>query len=58
MFNHEHAVADIAKLLENMQQTACVTGMQAYTGLVQNIHNTGQTGPELGGKADAMRLAA
>jgi hypothetical protein len=58
VLHHDHAVADVAQVLERGDQAVVVALVQADAGLVQHIHHARQARADLAGQADALRLAA
>ena len=57
MLDDQHAVADVAQMLERADQPVVVALVQAYAGLVQHVHHAGQAGADLAGQANALRFA-
>ena len=58
VLHHQHGVAQVAHLLEGVQQLLVVPLVQADAGLVQDVHDALELGADLGGQADALALAA
>ena len=58
MLDHQHAVADVAQVFQGVDEPVVVTLVQTDAGFVQHIHHTRQTGADLRGQTDALRLAA
>ena len=58
VLNHQHAVADVAQVLQGFDQAVVVALVQADAGLVEHIHHAGQARADLAGQADALRLTA
>ncbi len=58
VLDHEHAVADVAQVLQGADQPFVVALVQPDAGLVQHVHDAGQARADLGGEADPLRLAA
>jgi hypothetical protein len=58
VLHHQHGVAQVAHLLEGVQQLLVVPLVQADAGLVQHVQHALQLGADLGGQADALALAA
>ena len=58
MFDHNHAVAQIAQAFEGGEQAVIVALVQADGGFVQNVHHAGQAAADLAGEADALSFAA
>ncbi len=58
VLDHDHAVAEIAQVLESGQQPIVVPLMQPDRRLVEDIHHSGEARADLRCKPDALRLAA
>ena len=58
VLDHDHRVADVAQVLERLQQPRVVALVQADGGLVQHVQHAGQARADLRGQADALALAA
>ncbi|EEG34613.1 hypothetical protein NEIFLAOT_00229 [Neisseria flavescens NRL30031/H210] len=58
VFDHNHAVAQIAQAFEGGEQAVVVALVQADGGFVQNVHHAGQAAADLAGEADALGFAA
>jgi hypothetical protein len=58
VLDDDHRVADVAQVLERLQQAVVVALVQADRRLVEHVHDAGQPGTDLRGQADALRLAA
>ena len=58
MFHHDHRVAKVAQARQRAQQALVVALVQADAGFVQHVHHADQSRADLGGQADALRLAA
>ena len=58
VLNHQHGVAQIAKLDQGLKQAAVVSLVQADAGLVEDIQHALQTAADLRGQANALGLAA
>lgn len=58
VLHHDHRVAEIAQVSERLEQPLVVALVQADGGLVQHVHDPHQTGPDLAGQPDPLRLAA
>ena len=58
VFDHNHAVAQIAQAFEGGEQAVVIALVQADGGFVQNVHHAGQTAADLAGEADALGFAA
>ena len=58
MLDHDHAVADVAQMLQRGDQLVVIALVQADGGLVQHIHHARQAGADLRRQANALGLAA
>ena len=58
MLDHEHGIAEVAQMLERVEQPRVVALMQADGGLVQHIKHAGQPRADLRGEPDALAFAA
>ena len=58
VLDDDHGVADVAQLLERLQQAVVVALVQADRRLVEDVHDAGEAGADLRGQPDALRLAA
>ena len=58
VLDHDHRVADVAQVLERLEQPRVVALVQADRRLVQHVEHAGQAGADLRGQADALALAA
>ena len=58
VFNNNERVADIAQSFECFDETSIITLVESNRRLVKDVQNTGQSGTNLGGKPDSLRLAA
>ena len=58
VLDDDHAVAQIAQMLECRQQPIVVALVQADRRLVEHVHDAGEARPDLRGQPDALRLAA
>ena len=58
MLDHEHGVAEVAKVAQRAEQARIVALVQADGGLVEHVEDPGQSGTDLRGEADALALAA
>ena len=47
MFDHNHAVANIAQMFQGIQQAVIVALVQANRGFIQHIHDAGQATADL-----------
>ena len=57
VFDHNHAVAQVAQAFEGGEQAVVVALVQADGGFVQNVHYAGQSAADLTGEADALGFA-
>jgi len=58
VLDDDHRIADVAQLLERLQQAVVVALVQADRRLIEHVHDAGEAGADLRGEADALRLAA
>ena len=58
MLDDDDGVADVAQVLEGLQQAVVVALVQADGGLVQDVEHAHERGADLRGQADALGLAA
>ncbi len=58
VLHHDHRVADVAQVLERLEQPGVVALMQADGGLVQHVEHAGEPRADLRGQPDALALAA
>ena len=58
VLDHQNSVPEVPELKQSIQQPAVVPRMEADTRLVQDVQNADQAAPDLGGEANALRLAA
>ena len=58
VLHHDQRVAQVAQLFQRGDQALVVALVQADGRLVQHVKHTSQAGTDLGGQADALRLAA
>ena len=58
VLHHHQRIAHLAELVQGVEQDGVVARMQADGGLVEHVANALQVAAELGGEADALRLAA
>ena len=58
MLDHDHGVADVAQVLERLEQARVVALVQADRGLVEHVEHAGEAGADLRGEPDALALAA
>ncbi len=58
VLDHDHRVAEVAQLLERREQPAVVALMQSDRGLIEDVHDAGETRADLAGETNALRFAA
>ena len=58
MLDDDHRIAEIAQVAQRVEQAGIVALVQADGGFVQYIEHAGQPRADLGGKPDALALAA
>ena len=58
VLDDDHGVADVAQRFERAEQPPVVALMQSDRGLIQDVHDAGESGADLAGEADALRFAA
>ncbi len=58
VLDHDHGVADVAQVLERVEQARVVALVQADGGLVEHVEHAGEAGADLRGEPDALALAA
>ena len=58
VLDHDHAVAQVAQVLQRADQAVVVALVQADGRLVQHVHDAGQARADLAGQPDALGLAA
>ena len=58
VLDHDHAVAQVAQVLERGEQPIVVALMKPDRRLVEHIHDAGQSRADLRGEANALRFAA
>jgi hypothetical protein len=58
VLHHQHAVAQVAQVLQGADEAFVVALVQADAGLVQHVHHALRAAADLAGQADALRLAA
>jgi hypothetical protein len=58
VLDHDDRVADVAQVLQRVEQAGIVALVQADGGLVQHVEHAGQARADLRGEADALALAA
>ena len=58
VLHHDHAVANVAQVLQRGNQPVVVALVQANTGLVQHIHHARQAAANLACQANALRFTA
>ena len=57
VLDDEHAVAQVAQVLEGADESVVVALVQPDAGLIEHIHHARQARANLAGQADALRLA-
>ena len=57
MFDDDEGVADVSKTSERLDKSTIVALMKTDTRLVQDIEHTGQSGTDLRGQPDPLRLS-
>ena len=58
MLDYEHAVAEIAQMLQRREKLCVVALVQADRRLVEDVGDADEAAPDLGRQADALALAA
>ena len=58
VLDDDHAVAEVAQVLQRVEQPVVVALVQADRRLVEHVHHAGQARADLRREADALRLAA
>ncbi len=58
MLDDDHGVAEVAQVLQRVEQAGVVALVQADRRLVQHVEHAGQARADLRGQADALALAA
>ncbi len=58
VLDDQDGVAEVAQILEYLDEAVCVAGMQSDGRLVQHVEGADQPRPERRGQLDALRLAA
>ena len=58
VLDQDQRVAEVAQVLQRLQQPAIVARVQADGRLVQHVQHAGQAAADLAGQADALRFAA
>ena len=58
MLDHDDRVAEVAQVLQRVEQAGIVALVQADDGLVEHVEHAGQARADLRGQADALALAA
>ena len=58
VLDQDQRVAQVAQVLQRLQQPAVVARVQADGRLVEHVEHAGQAAADLAGQADALRLAA
>src|SRR2546421_2428657 len=57
VLHHEHGVAEVAQLLERLEQARVVALMQPDRGFVEDVQHADEPAADLGGEPDALGLA-
>jgi len=58
VFDDDHSVADVPKMLERVQQTRIVPLMQADRRLIEHIKHACETGSDLRGEPNSLTFPA
>ena len=58
VLHHQHAVANVAQVLQGANEAVVVALVQTNAGFVQHIHHARKTRANLTGQANALGLAA
>ena len=58
VLDHHHRIAEVADLLQRLEQAEVVALVQSHRGLVEDVEHALHARPDLGGQADAVGLAA
>ncbi len=58
MLDHDDRVAEVAQVLQRVEQAGIVALVQADTGLVEHVEHAGQARADLRRQPDALALAA
>ena len=58
VLDNDHRIAEVAQMQQGIEQPLVVALVQADGGFVQHIHHAHQSGADLAGQTDALRLAA
>ncbi len=58
VLDHQQRIAQVAKLLERVQQPAIVAGVQADGGFIEHVEDSAQAAADLRGQTDALHFAA
>ena len=58
MLDHDDRVAEVAQVLQRVEQAGVVALVEADGGLVEHVEHAGQAGADLRGQPDALALAA
>ena len=56
VLHHQHAVADVAQMLEGANEAVVVALMQTNARLVEHIHHTREARANLAGQSNALRF--
>src|SRR5947208_2745360 len=58
MFDHQDGIAEVAQVLESIEKLFVVTLVQPDARLIEDVNHADETGPNLCGQANTLRLAA
>ena len=58
VFDHDEGIAEIAQVLQGLDQPEIIPRVESDRGLVQHVEHAGQSRSDLAGQADPLRLAA
>ncbi len=58
MLDDDHCIADVAQVLQRVEQAVVVALMQADGGFVQHVEHAGEARADLRGEPDALRFTA
>ena len=58
MLDDDHRVADVAQLLQRLQQALVVALVQADRWLVEDVHDAGEAGADLRSESNPLRFTA
>ena len=57
MFDHNYSIAEIAKAEECVDHTVLIKKKKSDRGFIKDVHDANQTGADLAGETDPLRLA-